>query len=297
MKNKKILLLGSTGQLGWEAHRHLIGFSEVVALDTPEIDFTKPEQLIETISSIRPDLIFNAVAYTAVDLAEEKIDLANQINAITPGKIGDYCQRTQTPLIHFSTDYVFDGKKGIDYTELDSPNPLNQYGRSKLLGEQLVAESGCLHWILRTSWVYSNREGGFLQKALQWARHNQEVRIVDDQIGNPTWCRALANGVSILLAQNLTDWTRFFEETQGLYHLAGWGNSSRFEWMQQIVDISRDNHNLQVKNLVPVKTSEFPAPAERPTHSALNCNKFENTFQLKLPDWRLALRMVMEEIK
>ncbi|MAT42042.1 MAG: dTDP-4-dehydrorhamnose reductase [Anaerolineaceae bacterium] len=296
MIQKKILLLGSNGQLGWEAHRHLIGFSDVVAVDYPDIDFSEPEQVLTTIKAVKPDLIFNAVAYTAVDLAEDKKDLAYKINAYTPGEIGTYCKTANIPLIHFSTDYVFDGKKGSDYTELDEPNPLNIYGKSKLLGEELIRESECLFWTIRTSWVYSNREGGFLKKALHWAKTNEELKIVDDQIGNPTWCRALANAVSIVLAQNSQTWDQLFFDTQGLYHLAGWGSASRFDWTQQIMNVSRKKHDLMVKNIIPVKTNEFPAPAERPTHSALNCEKFEKTFNLKLPDWRDAVRLVMEEI-
>lgn len=292
MNKLKILVLGANGQLGWEATRHFVGFADVFALDYPQVNFLQSDELINKIKSIKPDLIFNAVAYTAVDKAEEEIEIARAINAYTPGKIAQYCKSENIPFIHFSTDYVFDGKKGENYIETDDTNPLNEYGRSKLLGEEAILTSGCVHWIFRTSWVYSDREGGFLQKVSRWAMKNETLRIVDDQIGNPTWCRALANGCSLLLNKH-DRWLDYIAETQGIYHLAGWGSASRYEWAKLILEYHNHRSDFLVKELIPVKSSEFPTPAERPLHAALDCSKFANTFGYELPCWQDSVKLLL----
>ena len=188
----KILLLGSKGQLGYEATRTLFCYGDLIALDYPEIDFTIPEKVISLINEVKPDLIYNAVAYTDVDRAEQEIEKAMLVNCHTPGEIAHYCKKNNVPLIHFSTDYVFDGQKNALYTEEDIPNPINIYGKSKFCGEQVIIDSQCPQVILRTSWVYSMRAGGFVKKVINWAQNQEELRIVDDQIGNPTWARTLA---------------------------------------------------------------------------------------------------------
>ena len=173
----KILLLGSSGQLGYEAHRTLFCYGDLIAVDYPEIDFTKPDEVVRLIKKIKPDLIYNAVAYTDVDKAEQEPEKAMLVNSHTPGEIANYCKKNNVPLIHFSTDYVFDGDKNTLYTEEDIPNPINVYGKTKLDGEFAIIESGCDYLIFRTSWVYSMRAGGFVNKVIQWAKQNEILRI------------------------------------------------------------------------------------------------------------------------
>ncbi len=230
MNRLKILLFGRNGQLGWEAERQLFCFGDVFAYDFPEIDFTKPETVLSRIEEIKPDIIYNAVAYTNVDKAENESKIAGLINAETPGLIADKCKNLNIPLIHISTDYVFDGSKGQDYIEEDAPNPINVYGSTKFTGEKNIIGSGCDYLIFRTSWVYSMRTGGFLQKVIDWAQKNEELRIVDDQVGNPTWARSLAILSTSILPLISGDLKNFFQQNKGVYHLAGGGSASRLEW-------------------------------------------------------------------
>lgn len=289
----KILLLGKNGQLGYEAERTLFCIGDVLALDYPQIDFTKTAESLSLVREIKPDLIYNAVAYTNVDKAENEGEKAMLINGSTPGEIACYCQKNGIPLVHFSTDYVFDGRKNDLYVETDTPNPLNIYGSSKLAGEQAIIESGCMHFIFRTSWVYSLRDGGFVKKVLAWAKQNEELRIVDDQIGNPTWARMLAQ-LSVRVLPNKKKALRpFFEEKSGIYHLAGGGYASRLEWAKAILELWWKDEAIKTKRILPAKTSEFPSPAERPLFSALNCEKFEQEFGLLIPKWNNGLNLSM----
>lgn len=196
-------------------------------------------------------------------------------------------------MIHFSTDYVFDGSKGLDYIETDNPQPLNVYGKTKLEGENQIIQSGCDYLIFRTSWVYSNRAGGFLQKVMNWAQKNEELRIVDDQIGNPTWARTLAILSTKLIPNSLNDIRSFFQEHKGLYHLAGGGSASRLEWTKAILENLSNDFPSIVKSIISAKTSDFPAPAIRPLHSVLNCDLFEEHFQLSIPDWKETLPLAI----
>jgi dTDP-4-dehydrorhamnose reductase len=287
----KILLLGKKGQLGWEAQRELFCLGDVFAYDYPEIDFLQPDPIINLIQEIQPDLIFNAIAYTAVDKAESEPENANKINADTPGLVAEVCKQKNIPLIHISTDYVFDGLLGRDYFEADTPSPINVYGSSKLLGEQYIQQSGCEFLIFRTSWVYSMREGGFLQKVIQWSKNYEVLRIVDDQIGNPTWARMLANLTTRIIPSSKNLLNEFFQEHKGLYHLAGSGAVSRFAWTKFIIENLPKDAHIKTKTVIPAKTSDFPTPAARPLHSALDCSKFENEFDLKIPDWKLSLSL------
>jgi dTDP-4-dehydrorhamnose reductase len=193
-------------------------------------------------------------------------------------------------LVHFSTDYVFDGKKGVPYIETDRPNPLNVYGSSKLHGEQSIRQVGGTYLILRTSWVYSLRQqGGFVGKVLQWSRQQESLRIVADQISNPTWARMLAEITSQVLAHG----EKYIYERAGLYHLAGDGLTSRFEWARLILQLDSNSHEQLSKEVLPMMTSEFPTPALRPLFSGLDCSLFEQTFNLKLPSWQDALRLAV----
>jgi dTDP-4-dehydrorhamnose reductase len=293
MKRRKILLLGKNGQLGWEAWRQLFCFGDVFAYDFPEIDFTKPETVLIRINEIKPDIIYNAVAYTDVDKAEKAPEIVGLINADTPGLIADKCKMLNIPLVHISTDYVFDGLKGQDYIEEDTPNPINVYGSTKFAGEKNIIQSGCDYLIFRTSWVYSMRTGGFLQKVIEWVQKNEELRIVDDQVGNPTWARSLAILSTSILPLLSGDLKNFFQQNKGLYHLAGGGSASRLDWTRYIIDNLPDHIPSIVKTVLPAKTADFPSPAKRPLHSALNCDLFENQFQYKIPGWKESLTLAI----
>jgi dTDP-4-dehydrorhamnose reductase len=287
----RILLIGKNGQLGWELHRTLATLGELTAIDYPEIDLEHPETGRDLIRKIRPGVIVNAAAYTAVDQAETEQERAWKINALAPGLLAEEASRLSAVFIHYSTDYVFDGEKGAPYIEEDTPNPLNFYGRSKLEGERLVHEAGGISLILRTSWVYSLRQqGGFVSKVLQWSRQQETLRMVNDQIGNPTWCRFLAE----ITAQLMAPGDVHIREHAGLYHLAGDGFASRLEWARLILELDPNRHEQMVQELLPAPSSEFPTPARRPLLSALNCDKFATIFGLRLPAWKTALHMAME---
>ncbi len=290
----KILLLGKYGQLGWELRRALSGLGQVEAHDYPEIDFTKPQALREFVLAQRPDLIFNAVAYTAVDQAESEPEKARMVNATAVCDLAEAAKKLGAGFIHYSTDFVFDGRKGSPYQEGDTPNPLNVYGQTKLEGEQAVQLVGGAYLILRTSWVYSLRRDSFTTKVLGWAHAKEVLRIVDDQYGSPTWARLLAELTVQAIVQGRADPTGWLEETAGLYHLAGDGAASRFEWAKAVTDLDPNQSEQALERLEPAKTSEFPAPAERPAYSALNCDKFARVFGLRLPPWRQALWLAME---
>jgi dTDP-4-dehydrorhamnose reductase len=304
-----ILLLGKIGQLGWELSRTLPPLGKLTALDYPEIDLVHPQMIHGLIKEIRPDIIINATAYTAVDRAESEAQIAKAINGDAPGIMAEAARLVSAPLIHYSTDYVFDGAKGSPYLETDSPNPLGVYGQSKLAGELAVQQADGAHLILRTSWVYSLRRDSFVTKVLGWARQNSDapatLRFVTDQVGNPTWARMLAEITAQLLAvaqaqatsglrlpkDAITGWIK---ERGGLYHLAGSGYASRLEWAKAILRFDPKSAEQNVKEILPALTSDFPTPAKRPLFSALDCEQFTNTFGLRLPEWDETLKLAME---
>ena len=290
-----ILLLGKYGQLGWELNRTLSPLGEVTALDFPEIDLSDPEQARQCVRSIRPDVIVNASAYTAVDRAESEYDLAMAINAMTPGILAEEALAGGAALIHYSTDYVFDGTQNLPYTEEDTPNPLDAYGRSKLEGERSIQQAGGAYLILRTSWVYSLRRDSFVTKVLSWSRQGSPMRVVTDQVSNPTWARMLAEATSLLLMQAGSDWLDWLYSIKGLYHLAGSGYASRFEWAQAILRHDPRREEQVTREVLPALTPDFPTPAQRPLFSALNCERFTHTFGLSLPDWKQALKLALAE--
>ncbi len=288
--------MGNTGQLGWELNRCLATLGELTALDYPHIDFLKLETLQRIIQEYKPQVIVNAAAYTAVDKAEEQPELAFTVNSTAPGVLAEISKKTKTLLIHYSTDYVFDGISGRIYNENDEPNPVSAYGKSKLQGEQAVEQIGGSYLILRTSWMYSLRRSNYLKKVLTWARNNPVLKVVDDQIGNPTSARMLAEVTGQILAiggKEINDWGK---DIRGIYHCAGDGYTSRYEFAQEI--LRRDpNPEMHIyKKLIPVSSDEFPMPAFRPLFAALDCRKFKNTFGVSLPAWQEALKFVMQEM-
>jgi dTDP-4-dehydrorhamnose reductase len=283
----RILLLGNTGQLGWELERNLQAYGNVLAKDYPAINMADENSIRKLIRENKPEIIFNATAYTAVDKAESEPELANVINGNGPGILAEEAKRNNAFLIHYSTDYVFDGMKGALNNERDLPNPLNVYGESKLRGEQLIKEVDGNFLIFRTSWVYSFRRDNFVAKVLKWSRNNESMNIVDDQIGNPTSAYTLAK----ISSQILTSGLDYLSERKGLYHLAGGGYATRLEWAKEILRLDPQSEEQIVKELLPAKTSDFPTAAKRPLFSALDCGKFENTFGLEIPKWQQVLRL------
>ena len=292
-----ILLFGRNGQVGWELQRTLAPLGGVEALDQPELDLADTLSLEKTILEARPNLIVNAAAYTAVDRAEQEQQAAWAVNAAAPGVMAETAKRIGAGLVHFSTDFVFDGNKGKPYTENDPPQPLNQYGRSKLAGEEAVKQAGEAYLILRTSWVYSLRGDNFVAKVLAWSRKHTALRIVADQTGSPTWARMLAETVAILLGRSGPDPVSYLKEVQGLYHLAGAGQATRFEWAQEILRLDPGIGQQVTRRLEPARSDEFPAPAARPAFSALDCSQFTRTFGLKLPPWKETLALALTEAK
>jgi len=292
----RILLIGNTGQLGWELERSLAALGELQACDYPQVDLADNESLRQVLHQCKPELIINAAAYTAVDHAESEPDLANAINTIAPAIMAEEALLSGAAFIHFSTDYVFDGFKGSPYLETDPPNPLSVYGRTKLAGEREVQQIGGAYLVLRTSWVYSLRRDSFVSKVLQWARSQPRLKLVTDQVSGPTWARMLAEVTSHLIllgADDLVDW---LSEQHGLYHLAGSGYCSRFEWGQEVLRLDPHKEEQIVQELLPALMVEFSTPARRPQFSALNCDSFSQTFHLQLPDWKIALKLAMETV-
>ncbi len=285
----KMLLLGKKGQLGWELQRTLQPLGDVVALSSPEIDMKNESNIRAVMQQHRPDVVVNATAYTAVDQAESEQELAYAVNAVGPHILAEEALQLNALLVHYSTDYVFDGLKNAPYVETDVPNPLNIYGKSKLAGEQAIQSVGGAHLILRTAWVYSTRGDSFVTKVLQWARKNQTLKVVSDQISNPTWARMLAEITTLLIAKAGPG----VAAHSGVYHLAGGGHTSRFEWAQHIIQNDPRQHEHVVKAIEPGRTQDFPSPAERPPFSALDCTLFEKTFDLYLPEWYETLKLAL----
>ena len=289
----RILLIGRNGQLGWELQRACMTLGEVTALDYPEIDLTRVDELRNIVRSLKPHILLNPAAYTNVDGAETETEIAHAVNAIAPGVLAEEMKKLGGVLIHYSTDYVFDGKKHTPYTEEDVPNPINVYGQTKLAGEMAVQGAGGAALTLRTSWVYSLRTGGFVNKVLSWARQQEVLRVVDDQTGSPTWARMLADATAQVIARGGDDPVGFLGQHSGLYHVAGAGAASRFEWAREVIDRDPRKEEQVVKKLLPAKTDEFPNPARRPMYSALDCGKFERTFGLMLPDWKDSIHLLL----
>jgi len=294
---KKILQIGTKGQLGWELLRTCAPLGEIVALDYPAVDLSDSTGLRELVRTVKPDIIINAAAYTNVDKAESEPELARAINAIGPGVLAEEAKKLNAVLVHYSTDYVFDGTKGSPYVEIDKPNPLNVYGHTKLEGEQAIAKTECINIIFRTSWMYSYRsKTGFVAKVLEWARERKVLRVVDDQIGSPTSARLLAELTSICLAKAFEHPWEWLIEKQGIYHCAGAGACSRYAWAKEILRLDPNASEQIVRDLIPARSKDFNLPALRPAISSLDITKIQNSFDLTLPGWLESLRLTMEVV-
>jgi dTDP-4-dehydrorhamnose reductase len=289
----KIILFGKNGQLGREFQHILPALGEVISLGRDEVDVADLDSVQKILKEIRPNLIINSSAYTDVDRAETEHELAMQVNAAAPGVMAEMARKLGAVFIHYSTDYVFDGKTSKPNTEDNPVNPLNVYGRSKLEGEENTQQAGDTYLILRTSWVYSLQGNSFVNKVLGWARKNQTLKIVSDQISNPTWAHMLADVTSQLIAKNKTDLLDIIRARRGVYHLAGSGYTSRYEWAKEILANDSNRTEQLVQTIEPALSKDFPTPALRPVFSALDCTRFKEIFDLQLPDWRDTLKLAM----
>jgi dTDP-4-dehydrorhamnose reductase len=287
-----ILLTGRNGQLGWELQRTLLPVGRVVAVGHAELDLADAAAAGRTLDAVRPDIIVNAAAYTAVDKAESEPDLAHAVNAAAPALLAQWAARNGALLIHYSTDYVFDGAKSAPYVETDPTNPLGAYGRSKRAGEEAVLNSGGDHLIFRTSWVYAARGANFLRTILRLAAEREELRVVNDQIGAPTWARLIAEATALALRQALAE-RRHGRFKSGLFHLAAAGETSWHGFASAIV---AGRGGLRVKTVTPIATADYPLPAARPANSRLDTGAFRARFGLALPDWRDCLKLCLEEL-
>jgi dTDP-4-dehydrorhamnose reductase len=287
-------LLGKNGQVGWELQRTLAPLGEITAIDKEELDLTRKQEIRSTVRSINPNLIVNAAAYTAVDRAEEEAELAMTINGIAPGILAEEAERCQAALIHYSTDYVFDGTNNNPYTEEDKPNPLNIYGKSKLAGDRAIQESGVPHLIFRTSWVYGLRGSNFLLTILRLAREREELQIINDQFGAPTWCRMVSEATALVVARGLEDIYAYADKNRGIYNLSAAGQTSWRQFAEtilQFVDVSA----LKCQRIIPIPSSEYQTQARRPDFSVLDNGKFYKQFSLKMPSWESSLELVLAE--
>lgn len=288
MKHIKILLTGKNGQLGYELERSLQGLGEIVALNRSQMDLADLQQVRDCIRSIKPTLIINPAAYTAVDKAESEPDLAFKVNAEAPAVMAEEVKKLGAAMVHYSTDYVFDGNKRTPYTEEDVTHPMSVYGASKLAGEQAVQAAGIPHLILRTSWVYGMRGKNFLLTMLRLAQERDSLGVVADQYGTPTWCRTIADTTAHILAQ---EW----QEKSGLYHLTAQGQTTWHGFTLAILQnaklLNQSNQSFGKQLVVkPITTQDYPLPAPRPAYSVLSCEKLLNTF-CRLPHWEEALRL------
>ena len=294
----KVLLLGKGGQVGWELQRSLAPLGELVALDFDSTDFnadfSHPEQLAETVLKLRPDIIVNAAAHTAVDKAESEPDFARKLNATSPGVVADAANQIGALMVHYSTDYIFDGSGSKPWREDDATGPLSVYGRTKLEGEQLVAANCPRHLIFRTSWVYAARGGNFAKTMLRLAKERDRLTVIDDQFGAPTGAELLADVTAHAIRATLLD-----EKKAGLYHLVAGGETSWHGYAKFVVEQAREA-GVELKaspsTVDAVPTSAFPTPAARPQNSRLDTSKLQSTFGLTLPHWQAGVARMLREI-
>ncbi|WP_155630768.1 dTDP-4-dehydrorhamnose reductase [Burkholderia cepacia] len=288
-----ILVTGVNGQVGFELLRTLQGLGRVVPCDRSTLDLSDTERVRAFVREVKPSLIVNPAAYTAVDQAETDVDAARRLNADLPRVLAEEMARSGGALIHYSTDYVFDGTNTEAYAETDATNPVNVYGATKLDGERAIAATGCAHLILRTSWVYGRRGRNFLLTMLKLAAERPALRIVTDQVGAPTWAGTIAAATAHIVAQgrasNDADW---WARRSGVYHFTSAGATSWCGFAEAIFATAKVS---PVPQVVPIASSEYPTPAMRPANSRLALGKLSATFGLQMPDWREALALCLGE--
>ncbi len=294
----KILLFGKGGQVGWELQRSLAPLGELVTLGTDSQDlcgdFTNLEGIAQTVRTVAPDIIVNAAAYTAVDKAESEPDLTRTINTLAPGLLAQEAKRSGAWLIHYSTDYVFDGSGDKPWLETDPTGPLSVYGKTKLEGEEAIRATDCHHLIFRTSWVYAACGGNFAKTMLRLAGERDQLTVINDQIGAPTGADLLADVTAHSIRMALQR-----PEVSGLYHLVASGQTSWYHYASFVIDFARQA-GIEIKvapeSIQPVPTSAFPLPAPRPKNSRMDTCKLQNTFDLNLPHWQFGITRMLTEI-
>jgi dTDP-4-dehydrorhamnose reductase len=291
MERTRILLIGKIGQVGWELRRTLAPMAQLACVDFPEIDLCSGDSIRKWVTQVRPQIVINAAAYTAVDKAESEQDKAMKINGVAPGILAEEAKKCGALMVHYSTDYVFDGTKNEPYVETDPPNPLGAYGRTKLAGDEAVRAAGGAHLIFRLCWVYGARGQNFMLTMMRLAREREKLRVVGDQVGCPTWSRLIAETTALALKHALTgkDMSAFI----GTYHLASSGNTSWHGFASAIIGLMPAEQR-KCSQVEAIPTTEYPLPAKRPAHSVLGCDKLERTFGLRLPPWEESLKQVLE---
>jgi dTDP-4-dehydrorhamnose reductase len=295
----RLLVTGAAGQVGWELCRSLMPLGDVVASDRSQCDLSQPELLPGLIRGVKPDVIVNAAGYTSVDRAEQEEKLATTVNGTAVGVLAEESRKAGILLVHYSTDYVFDGGKPTHYSEDDAPHPINAYGRSKLAGDSAIGAAGGAYVILRTSWVYSRRRQNFLRTILRLASERRELRIVDDQIGAPTWARDIADATTLIVRAACQERAQG-QFASGLFNLAAAGATSWHGFAKAILDEAQRHGLLSAEHrprLKPILSAEYPAPAVRPKNSRLAQGRLGERFGLALPDWQQALSLCIEDMK
>jgi dTDP-4-dehydrorhamnose reductase len=293
MSNTNILVFGRSGQVGWELRHKLACLGQVTGVESSQVDFSRPETIRGAVRAAEPAVILNAAAYTAVDKAESETEIAMAINGTAPGVLAEEAKRLGSILVHYSTDYVFDGAAKGAYVESDAPNPQNVYGKTKLAGDEAIQAVGGEYLILRTSWVYGARGNNFLLTMLRLAKERAELRIVDDQTGAPTSSECIAQATANLLAQLLAPRGGGLQGRSGIYNLTNSGETTWFGFAKAL--LTRPSA-VSAPSLIPIPTSEFPRPAKRPANSRLSCQRLEETFGVRMPAWEHALSLVLETL-
>jgi len=294
----KILLLGKNGQIGWELHRSLMPLGNIIALDRKQCDLSCPEKIPDVVRAIQPEVIVNAAAYTAVDKAEVEEELATTINGVSACILAEEARKTNALFIHYSTDYVFDGRKSEPYTENDIPGPINAYGRSKLVGEKSIMKSGCDYLIFRTTWVYATRGNNFLKTVLRLSREREELSVVADQYGAPTWARNIADVTSHVIAAAQRD-RRAGEFESNIYHLSASGKTTWRGFSSAIIERARLHGtagSIITQRVLPITTEDYPLPAPRPKNSQLDSCSLMLHYGLTMPVWFEAMNLCIEEL-
>ncbi len=294
-----ILLLGADGQIGWELRRSLAPLGTLKACGRDEADLEDQDALRTLVRSYRPDVIVNAAAHTGVDKAEVEPDKTSRVNAQAVGLLAGEAKQLDSWLVHYSTDYVYDGKKDGAYLETDKTNPLSVYGKTKLQGEEAIRNSDCKHLIFRTSWVYAARGNNFVKTMLRLASEREELRVVSDQIGAPTSAELVAD-VTSLCVQSILQERGSVPNVEGLYHLAAVGEASWFDLAKYaIMEVQKLGQSIKIRpeNIHPIQTSEYPLPAVRPANSVLNTEKLCSTFNLHMPHWKVHVDRLIRELQ
>lgn len=289
----KVLVLGAQGQVGHELMGALGPFARVIGATRQDADLSDSAALRAAIDRAAPDVIVNAASYNDVDGAERDPAAAMRANGEGVAVLGEEARRRRIALVHYSTNFVFDGKKTEPYVESDAAVPLGEYGRSKLAGERALAEQGAPAIVLRTSWVYSLRRYSFVSSVLRLARQREALRMVSDQVANPTFCRDLAQATALLLFGARGRLFETFDEARGVYHVAGEGGTSRYELAKAAIELDPARAEHKVRSLEPIASSEFPAAAARPSQATLDCSRFADRFGIRLPPWRESLERAL----